>query len=78
MLFLKSIWGFSFNCVMIWFVCVFLVFMGLGIFMLFVKVEELFEFFVVFLVNNFWFLVVIILVIFMNVGFVMVEVGMCW
>ena len=50
--------------------------MGLGIFTLSAKAEELPELNAAFLANNLWLLVVTILVIFMNAGFAMVEAGM--
>ncbi len=77
MLLLKSIRGFSSNRAMIWLACAPLALMGLGIFTLSAKAEELPELSAAFLANNLWLLVATILVIFMNAGFAMVEAGMC-
>ena len=51
--------------------------MGLGIFSLSAKAEELPDLTPSFLADNLWLLVATILVIFMNAGFAMVEAGMC-
>ena len=77
MLLLKSIRGFSSNRAMTWLACAPLALMGLGIFTLSAKAEELPELSAAFLANNLWILVATILVIFMNAGFAMVEAGMC-
>ena len=77
MLLLKSIRGFSSNRAMTWLACAPLALMGLGIFTLSAKAEELPELSAAFLANNLWLLVATILVIFMNAGFAMVEAGMC-
>ena len=77
MLLLKGIRGFSSNRAMIWISCAPLALMGLGIFTLSAKAEELPELSAAFLANNLWLLVATILVIFMNAGFAMVEAGMC-
>ena len=74
---LKSIRGFSSNRAMTWLACAPLALMGLGIFTLSAKAEELPELNAAFLANNLWLLVATILVIFMNAGFAMVEAGMC-
>ena len=74
---LKSIRGFSSNRAMTWLACAPLALMGLGIFTLSAKAEELPELSAAFLANNLWLLVATILVIFMNAGFAMVEAGMC-
>jgi Amt family ammonium transporter len=62
---------------MTWLACAPLALMGLGIFTLSAKAEELPELSAAFLANNLWLLVATILVIFMNAGFAMVEAGMC-
>ena len=77
MLLLKSIRGFSSYRAMTWLACAPLALMGLGIFTLSAKAEELPELSAAFLANNLWLLVATILVIFMNAGFAMVEAGMC-
>ena len=77
MLLLKSIRGFSSNRAMTWLACAPLALMGLGIFTLSAKAEELPELSAAFLANNLWLLVATILVSFMNAGFAMVEAGMC-
>ena len=77
MLLLKSIRGFSSNRAITWLACAPLALMGLGIFTLSAKAEELPELSAAFLANNLWLLVATILVIFMNAGFAMVEAGMC-
>ena len=77
MMLLKSIRGFSSNRAMTWLACAPLALMGLGIFTLSAKAEELPELSAAFLANNLWLLVATILVIFMNAGFAMVEAGMC-
>ncbi len=77
MMLLKSIRGFSSNRAIIWLACAPLAFLGLGIFTLSAKAEELPELSAAFLANNLWLLVATILVIFMNAGFAMVEAGMC-
>ena len=77
MLLLKGIRGFSSNRAMTWLACAPLALMGLGIFTLSAKAEELPELSAAFLANNLWLLVATILVIFMNAGFAMVEAGMC-
>ena len=69
MLLLKSIRGFSSNRAMTWLACAPLALMGLGIFTLSAKAEELPELSAAFLANNLWLLVATILVIFMNAGF---------
>ena len=74
---LKSIRGFSSNRAMTWLACAPLALMGLGIFTLSAKAEELPDLNAAFLANNLWLLVATILVIFMNAGFAMVEAGMC-
>ena len=73
----KSIRGFSSNRAMTWLACAPLALMGLGIFTLSAKAEELPDLNAAFLANNLWLLVATILVIFMNAGFAMVEAGMC-
>ena len=77
MMLIKSIRGFSTNRAMTWMACAPLALMGLGIFTLSAKAEELPELNAAFLANNLWLLVATILVIFMNAGFAMVEAGMC-
>ena len=77
MMLIKSIRGFSANRAMTWMACAPLALMGLGIFTLSAKAEELPELNAAFLANNLWLLVATILVIFMNAGFAMVEAGMC-
>ena len=77
MMLLKSIRGFSSNRAMTWLACAPLALMGLGIFTLSAKAEELPDLNAAFLANNLWLLVATILVIFMNAGFAMVEAGMC-
>ena len=77
MLLLNSIRGFSSNRAAIWLACAPLALLGLGIFTLSAKAEELPELSAAFLANNLWLLVATILVIFMNAGFAMVEAGMC-
>ena len=77
MMLMKSIRGFSSNRAMTWMACAPLALMGLGIFTLSAKAEELPELSAAFLANNLWLLVATILVIFMNAGFAMVEAGMC-
>ena len=77
MMLLKSIRGFSSNRAVIWLACAPLALLGLGIFTLSAKAEELPELSAAFLANNLWLLVATILVIFMNAGFAMVEAGMC-
>ena len=74
---LKSIKGFSSNRAIVWLACAPLALLGLGIFTLSAKAEELPELSAAFLANNLWLLVATILVIFMNAGFAMVEAGMC-
>jgi Amt family ammonium transporter len=74
---IKSIRGFSSNRAMTWLACAPLALMGLGIFTLSAKAEELPDLNAAFLANNLWLLVATILVIFMNAGFAMVEAGMC-
>ena len=74
---IKSIRGFSSNRAMTWLACAPLALMGLGIFTLSAKAEELPDLNAAFLANNLWLLVASILVIFMNAGFAMVEAGMC-
>ncbi len=74
---LKSIRGFSSNRAITWLACAPLALMGLGIFTLSAKAEELPDLNAAFLANNLWLLVATILVIFMNAGFAMVEAGMC-
>ena len=74
---LKSVRGFSSNRAMTWLACAPLALMGLGIFTLSAKAEELPDLNAAFLANNLWLLVATILVIFMNAGFAMVEAGMC-
>ena len=77
MMLIKSIRGFSSNRAMTWMACAPLALMGVGIFTLSAKAEELPELSAAFLANNLWLLVATILVIFMNAGFAMVEAGMC-
>ena len=77
MMLIKSIRGFSSNRAMTWLACAPLALMGLGIFTLSAKAEELPDLNAAFLANNLWLLVATILVIFMNAGFAMVEAGMC-
>jgi Amt family ammonium transporter len=77
MMLLKSIRGFSSNSAMVWLACAPLALLGLGIFTLSAKAEDLPELSAAFLANNLWLLVATILVIFMNAGFAMVEAGMC-
>ena len=77
MMLMKSIRGFSSNRAMTWMACAPLALMGLGIFTLSAKAEELPELSAAFLANNLWLLVATVLVIFMNAGFAMVEAGMC-
>jgi Amt family ammonium transporter len=77
MMLLNSIRGFSSNRAMTWLACAPLALMGLGIFTLSAKAEELPDLNAAFLANNLWLLVATILVIFMNAGFAMVEAGMC-
>ena len=77
MMLLKSVRGFSSNRAMTWLACAPLALMGLGIFTLSAKAEELPDLNAAFLANNLWLLVATILVIFMNAGFAMVEAGMC-
>ena len=77
MMLLKSIKGFSSNRAIVWLACAPLALLGLGIFTLSAKAEELPELSAAFLANNLWLLVATILVIFMNAGFAMVEAGMC-
>ena len=74
---IKSSRGFSSNRAMTWLACAPLALMGLGIFTLSAKAEELPDLNAAFLANNLWLLVATILVIFMNAGFAMVEAGMC-
>ncbi|MGB4698917.1 MAG: ammonium transporter [Parasynechococcus sp.] len=76
MMLLKSIKGFSSNRAIVWLACAPLALLGLGIFTLSAKAEELPELSAAFLANNLWLLVATILVIFMNAGFAMVEAGM--
>ena len=77
MMLLKSIRGFSSNRAIVWLACAPLALLGLGIFTLSAKAEELPALSAAFLANNLWLLVATILVIFMNAGFAMVEAGMC-
>jgi Amt family ammonium transporter len=77
MMLLQSIRGFSSNRAMVWLACAPLALLGLGIFTLSAKAEDLPELSAAFLANNLWLLVATILVIFMNAGFAMVEAGMC-
>ncbi|MEC8440918.1 MAG: ammonium transporter [Cyanobacteriota bacterium] len=77
MMLLRSIRGFSSNRAMTWLACAPLALLGLGIFTLSAKAEELPELSAAFLANNLWLLIATILVIFMNAGFAMVEAGMC-
>ena len=77
LLLLQSIRGFSSHRSLVWMACVPLALIGLGIFTLAAKAENLPELNAAFLANNLWLLVATILVIFMNAGFAMVEAGMC-
>ena len=77
MMLLKSIRGFSSNRAIIWLACAPLALLGLGIFTLSAKAEELPELSAAFLRINLWLLVATIQLIFMNAGFAMVEAGMC-
>ena len=77
MMLLKRIRGFSSNRAMTWLACAPVALLGLGIFTLSAKAEELPELSAAFLANNLWLLIATILVIFMNAGFAMVEAGMC-
>ncbi len=77
MLLLKSIRGFSSHRSLIWLACAPVALLGLSVFTLSAKAEELPELTGAFLANNMWLLVATILVIFMNAGFAMVEAGMC-
>ena len=77
MLLLKSIRGFSSHRSLIWLACAPVALLGLSVFTLSAKAEELPELSAAFLANNMWLLVATILVIFMNAGFAMVEAGMC-
>ena len=77
MMLIRSIRGFSSNRAMTWMACAPLALIGLGIFTLSAKAEDLPELSAAFLANNLWLLVATILVIFMNAGFAMVEAGMC-
>ncbi len=77
MLLLKSIRGFSSHRSLAWLACAPVALLGLSVFTLSAKAEELPELTGAFLANNMWLLVATILVIFMNAGFAMVEAGMC-
>ena len=80
MLLLNSIRGLRTNRSAMWFACVPLALMGLGIFNLSARAQALPEGTTLtaeFLANNLWLLVAAVLVIFMNAGFAMVEAGMC-
>jgi len=77
MLLLRSIRGFSSNRAMLWLATVPLAFLGLGVFNFAAHATELPALNAAFLANNLWLLIATILVIFMNVGFAMVEAGMC-
>jgi len=77
MLLLKSIRGFSSHRSLVWLACAPVALLGLSVFTLSAKAEELPELTGQFLANNMWLLVATILVIFMNAGFAMVEAGMC-
>ena len=77
MLLLKSIRGFSSHRSLVWLACAPVALLGLSVFTLSAKAEELPELSAAFLANNLWLLVATILVIFMNAGFAMVEAGMC-
>ncbi len=76
-LLLKNIRGLSSRKSLMWFACVPLALMGLGLFNLSAHAAEMPELNAAFLANNLWLLVATILVIFMNAGFAMVEAGMC-
>ena len=79
LLLLRSIRGFSSQRSLLWFACVPIALVGLGLFNLSahaaqdagvtLSIEGL--------ANNLWILVAAVLVIFMNAGFAMVEAGMC-
>ena len=60
-----------------WLACAPLALLGLGVFNLAARAEDLPELNAAFLANNLWLLVAAVLVIFMNAGFAMVEAGMC-
>ena len=77
MMLIRSIRGLSSNRAMTWMACAPVALIGLGIFTLSAKAEDLPELSAAFLANNLWLLVATILVIFMNAGFAMVEAGMC-
>ena len=77
MLLLRSIRGFGSHRSLMWFACVPIAFLGLGLFNLSAHAADLPELNAAFLANNLWLLVATILVIFMNAGFAMVEAGMC-
>ena len=77
MMLLKSLRGFSSHRSMVWLACAPVALLGLSVFTLSAKAEELPELTGAFLANNMWLLVATILVIFMNAGFAMVEAGMC-
>ena len=77
MMLMKSIRGFSSNRAITWMACAPLALIGLGIFSLSARAEELPDLTPSFLADNLWLLVATILVIFMNAGFAMVEAGMC-
>ncbi|MGB1417099.1 MAG: ammonium transporter [Synechococcus sp.] len=77
MLLLKSIRGFGSHRSLAWLACAPVALLGLSVFTLSAKAEELPELNGQFLANNMWLLVATILVIFMNAGFAMVEAGMC-
>ena len=77
MMLIRSIRCLSSNRAMTWMACAPVALIGLGIFTLSAKAEDLPELSAAFLANNLWLLVATILVIFMNAGFAMVEAGMC-
>ena len=77
MMLLKSLRGFSSHRSLVWLACAPVALLGLSVFTLSAKAEELPELTGAFLANNMWLLVATILVIFMNAGFAMVEAGMC-
>ena len=77
MMLLKSLRGFSSHRSIVWLACAPVALLGLSVFTLSAKAEELPELTGAFLANNMWLLVATILVIFMNAGFAMVEAGMC-
>ena len=77
MMLLKSLRGFSSHRSLVWLTCAPVALLGLSVFTLSAKAEELPDASPAFLANNLWLLVATILVIFMNAGFAMVEAGMC-